>query len=304
MKKVLIVGGTGLVGSLLTQSLLEKGYQVSYLSRSAEPKNGCESLVWNVKKQFIDSKAFEGIDFLVNLAGAGIADERWTDERKKELLESRTQGTKLLINALLQRKHQIKAVVQASAVGYYGSDFTQTFTETSPAAHDFMATICEQWELACQGFSTQLGLRTAILRIGVVLGRNGGALEKLVQPFKFGAGAVLGSGRQYVSWIHEQDLSNMIVFALENQQVSGIYNAVAPAPVTNQILTQSIGKALKKPVLPIKVPEFALKLSLGEMAQVVLGSQRVSCQKISEAGFVFSFATPDLALKNLLHEPF
>jgi uncharacterized protein (TIGR01777 family) len=299
MPKILIAGGTGLVGTALTHACIAQGYSVAHLSRT--PTQGATpTFAWDIPKQYIDAQAFEGIDYLINLAGAGIADQKWTAQRKKEILDSRTQGTQLLINALAQRKHTLKAVIQASAVGYYGSNCTHTFTENDPPATDFMADVCHKWEQSAENFAKKLHIRTTTLRIGVVLSTHSGALPQLTKPFAFGAGAALGSGNQYVSWIHIQDLVNMILFALENPQIQGIYNAVAPAPITNKILTQTIGKVLKKWVMPINVPATALQLMLGEMAQVVLGSQRVSCQKITDAGFVFKYPLPTAALQNLL----
>lgn len=300
MQNILITGGTGLVGQTLTQILLENGYQVSYLSRSQQDIPQVKTYLWDVKKQSIDAEAIQKADAIIHLAGAGVADERWSDSRKKEILESRTESTRLLTKALNEQKHAVKTFVSASAIGYYGLDTGNTLLkEDAPAGDDFLAEVTKSWEEAVEEVS-KLGIRTIKLRIGIVLSPKGGALPKIMQPVKFGAGAALGSGEQYMSWIHIEDLCRMFLLALQNTEMQGAYNAVGPQPLSNASLTQAIAKILGRPLFLPNVPTFALKLMLGEMAAIVTGGNKVSSQKIEEAGFQFKFKEIHKALENLI----
>ncbi len=304
-KKILITGGTGLVGSLLTEQLKDAGHQVCYLSRSAGTKNGVKAYRWDIEKQEIDGEALHGVDHIIHLAGAGVADDRWTDERKKVILDSRVKSTKLLYKTLsaLQDKHQVKSFVSASAIGYYGfHNSEEMLDESSSVGDDFLANVTQAWEESCEPIA-RLGIRVVKIRIGIVLSEKGGALQKIAQPVKWGVGAPLGTGNQYMSWIHIEDLCGIFRFALNNESMEGPYNGVAPNPLTNSDFTAKVAKVLRKPYFLPAVPAFILRLLLGEMAQIVLTGSKVSPDKIIEEGYMFRFKEADRALKNLLgHE--
>lgn len=301
-KRVLITGGTGLIGSRLTELLLEKKYEVRYLSRSPGKVKDVEAFEWNVKKQSIDPNAIDGVMGIINLAGAGVAEKRWNQERKKVIMASRTRSTALLKDTLRSNPNEVKVVVSASGVNYYGYDTGGVFKkEGSRFGDDFLATVTKAWEAEADTIS-DLNIRVAKMRIGMVLSSEGGALEKMKKPIKYGFGAPLGTGDQYVSWIHIDDLCRMFIYAIENENISGAYNAVAPEPVTNKQLTKEIGIALGKPVFLPKVPAFALKLALGEMASIVLGGIKVSSEKIMSEGFEFKYPELKGALNNLLRK--
>ncbi len=300
MQNILITGGTGLVGQVLTSALLEEGFKVSYLSRKEQNIPNVKTYTWDVRKQNIDTQAIRQADAIIHLAGAGVADERWSDARKQEILKSRTESTALLAKALKANEHTVKAFISASAIGYYGLDTGATLLhEDAPAGNDFLAEVTKSWENSIEEVSN-LGIRTAKLRIGIVLSEKGGALPKIMQPVKFGAGAALGSGEQYMSWIHIEDLARMFLFALQSTDIQGAYNAVGPQPLSNAALTQAIAKTLGRPLFLPNVPTFALKLMLGEMAAMVTGGNKVSSQKIEKAGFQFKFTEIKTALENLI----
>ena len=297
---VLVTGGTGLVGSRLTPLLLDKGYRVRFLSRNPGKVNNIESFSWDMDHQTIDEKALDGVDYIIHLAGAGVADKKWTTRRKKEILQSRTKSTELLRSALAKAQHQVKAFISASAVGYYGWDTGGVWKkEESRFGDDFLATVTKAWEAEVDQVE-KLGIRVAMLRIGIVLSDKGGALIELTKPIKWGVGAALGKGDQYMSWIHLDDLCNMFIHAMENDNVKGIYNAVAPNPVTNKELSKLSAKVLGKPFFLPNVPGFVLKLALGEMASMVLGGNRVSSEKIQKDGFMFTYPKVEPALSDLL----
>ncbi|MGB3586726.1 MAG: TIGR01777 family oxidoreductase [Tunicatimonas sp.] len=298
---VLISGGTGLVGTRLTQLLQEKGCTVTHLSRSVSGDEKVKTYQWNIEKKEIDPEALTGVDYIIHLAGASIADKRWTDKRKELILKSRTESTQLLRDSIAKLgNHAIKAFVSASAVGYYGIDTGSAWVkEESPSGDGFAAEVTRQWETAVDEV-TQLNIRVVKIRIGIVLSEKGGALVKIMQPIKLGAGAPLGRGGQYMSWIHLDDLCHLFIFALEQKDMAGVYNGVAPHPATNHELTKKTADVLNKPLFLPNVPAFALKLLLGEMAQVVTGGNRVSSKKIEEAGFEFKYTELRPALVDLL----
>lgn len=293
MKNILITGGSGLVGKEITKILESKDYSVAWMSRSAQSQ---KSFIWNVEKQQIDPEAIEWADAIIHLAGTGVAEKRWTPERKKDILESRTQSTQLLYNAIEKAENRPSTFISASAVGFYGFNTgTSLVDESSPAGSDFLAEVVISWENEVKKMEA-LDLRTVMLRIGIVLDEVGGALGEMLKP---PVAAPLGSGAQWMSWIHIEDLARMFVFSLEKTTLQGVFNAVAPNPATNQQLTQAAAKAKGKPYIGIGVPGFALKLVLGEMAAMVLGGNRVSSQKIQKSGFVFEFPDLEPALKDL-----
>ncbi len=284
-KKVLITGGTGLVGSHLIPLLQEHGYKVAVLSRSKDSTKPYEVFEWDYKNDYLEEGAFDGVDTIIHLAGAGVAEKRWTEARKDEIYNSRTKTSFLLYNKLKERPNQVKSFISASAIGYYGMDTGSTnLRETAPAGHDFLAHVTDAWETSTSKI-TELDIRLVQLRIGVVLSNDGGALVELLKP---PVAAPLGKGSQYMSWIHMEDLCRMFLYAIENDTMLGAYNAVAPRPATNKELTKDAAKAFGKTFIPIPVPGLLLKIFLGEMAKVVLGGNRVSSEKIMEAGFKFN----------------
>ncbi len=297
-KSVLVTGGTGLVGHLLTQALLRGGYQVSHLSRTAGNIPGVKTYLWDVAAGKIDEHCIDGADTVVHLAGAGIADKRWTKKRKKELIDSRSRSIALLYGLIKTRPNKIQTIVSASATGYYGNGADRLLTEESLPGNDFLADCCLAWEDAVsQG--RMLGLRILEFRTGVVLDKKGGALPAMALPVRLGLGAALGKGRQWVSWIHSKDVVNMYLYGIENADLSGIYNMVAPGPVTNKQFMQAIARQLRRPLWPIKVPSLIFKLLMGEMSQIILASAKVSAQKIVDTGFSFSYPVLADALKDI-----
>ncbi|MGD1840255.1 MAG: TIGR01777 family oxidoreductase [Thermonemataceae bacterium] len=298
--KVLITGATGLIGQRLSQILRDEDYQVAYLSRTKSIIPKIPVYKWDIKQQEMEPEALKKADHIIHLAGAGVADKKWTEERKNEILKSRTRSTQLLFNALAEKGYQPKSFVSASAIGIYGTDTGDTLlTEESPKGDDFLAEVTKKWEEAVQGIAS-LGIRTVKLRIGIVLSDQGGALPKIAQPIRFGVGAPIGSGKQYLSWIHIDDLCRMFMAGLENEQMEGVYNAVGPAPVTNEQLTKATASVLRKPLILPKVPAFTLKMTMGEMASIVLGGNKVSNEKIVQTGFTYQFPELKPALENLL----
>ncbi len=316
MQNILITGGTGLVGNHLTPMLLAKGYSVTILSRSIANQPSIPNLTyanWNVEKQTIDTAAIKNADYIIHLAGAGVADKRWTTQRKKEIVDSRTQSSALLIKGLQENDNKVKAVVSASAIGWYGADLTPAlskgeeagFTEESPADTEFLGETCRLWEESIEPI-TQLQKRLVKLRIGIVLSKDGGALKEFIKPIKFGIASILGNGQQIVSWIAIDDLCRMFIHAIENENMEGSFNAVAPNPVTNKQLTLAIAKVIKgKFFIAASVPSFVLKLMLGEMSIEILKSATVNCHKIKKTGFTFLYPSVDTALESMLgvHKP-
>lgn len=288
---VLITGGTGFIGQALQSYLQAAGHEVRILSR----KSG-----WDVVNQTMDPSALDGIDAIVHLAGAGIADKRWTTARKKELIASRVDSTRLLSHALQTQKHQVKTFISASAIGYYGADSGQkTCVETTESGADFLAECTRAWEDAVDEIT---GLRVVKLRIGLVMERAGGIFPVLALPIRMFAGFILGDGNQGQSWIHRDDLVRMFAQALTDERAEGVYNAVAPEPLTHAAMTQEIAGALHRPVWWPHVPAFMLQLILGEMACLVTGGNFVSSQKIqNELGFTFTYKRFSEAIKQLVH---
>ena len=296
-KSILLTGGTGLIGLSLTEKLLEKGYHVSHLSRSPGKDERVKTFLWDIDKDQIDEQCVDGVDIIIHLAGAGIADKPWTEERKRELIDSRAKSIQLVYELLGEKNHRVKSVISASAIGYYSDRGDELLTEESAPNTDFMAECCVDWEAAVDK-GKELGLRIVKYRTGVVLDK-GGALAKIEMPIKLWVGSPLGSGKQWIPWIHWRDVMDMYLFAIDNENLEGVYNMVAPNPVTNKQLTQAIAKQLHKPLWAPNVPAFLLKLIMGEMSTIVLGSTKVSAQKIIGAGFKFSYPEVPEALKNI-----
>ncbi|HTE33622.1 MAG TPA: TIGR01777 family oxidoreductase, partial [Chryseolinea sp.] len=286
----------------LTDVLVRRGYQVAHLERSRREHGSVKVYTWDIDKQYIEPGALENIGAIVHLAGAGIADKRWTKSRKNEILESRTRSTQLLHHELGRRKHQVRTFVCASAIGYYGIHCKdEIHTEQSEPGNDFLADVTKRWEREADAIK-QLGIRVVKLRTGIVLSEKGGALAQMVRPIKFYVGAPLGSGDQYMSWVHIDDHCGLFVKAIEDTHWEGAYNSVAPAPVpvTNKEFTVSVGEVLKKPILLPCIPAFVLKLVLGEMSDIVLHGCYVSAEKVLGSGYEFKFTTLKDALQNVL----
>lgn len=307
MATILITGGTGMVGQQLTGVLLSKGYDVIWLSRASGKKEIDGKTIriasWNLQEQTIDETAIQQADHIIHLAGAGVADKRWTTKRKQEILDSRTQSSALLVKALQTIPNKVQSVISASAIGWYGPDEDNTlgssFTEDMPAYPDYLGSTCKAWEESITPV-TELGKRLVKLRIGIVLSTTGGALAEFKKPLKGGMAAILGSGKQMISWIHVHDLCRMFVYAIENQSMQGTFNAVAPHPVSNKELTLTLAKQKNGSFyIPFYVPAFLLKMILGEMSIEVLKSATVSSRKIEEQGFRFEYPTVQQALRDL-----
>lgn len=301
MKKILIAGGTGLVGTHLSHLLKNRGYVVAHLSRRAQPNAEFPTYAWQPETGSFDQKAFDEADVLINLAGAGIADKSWSKKRKNEIIESRTSGNALIAKYLRSNKHKIQTYISASAVGFYGHRGDDMMTETAVAGTGFLAESTVAWEQSIAEVAAT-DVRTVALRIGVVLTPEGGALQKMLLPFMAHVGTYFGDGRQWVSWIHRDDLCRIFLWAVENPQAHGTFNAVAPNPLSSYDLTAAISTAKGGGYLLLPAPSFALRLGMGEMADVVLGSTRVSSQKIENQGFTFQFPEAVGALKDLFLE--
>ena len=315
MATIMITGGTGTVGKRLTEILLEKGHSVIIVGRgaSANTNTRCRYAQWNIDNKTIDETAIQEADYIIHLAGAGVADKRWSDTRKNEIANSRIDSCELIVKALSTIPNKVKAVISASAIGWYGPDQTVHstsslgnlglqrigFKEEAKPYPDFLGNTCKAWEESIAPV-TALGKRLVILRTGIVLSNQGGALVEFKKPLLFKTAAILGSGNQIISWIHVDDLCNQYLFAIENESMNGVYNAVAPNPVSNKTLTIELAKKICGAwYIPFYVPAFVLKIALGEMSIEVLKSATVSSSKIEKAGFSFAYPTIDSALQQL-----
>lgn len=300
MSTILIAGGTGLVGKHLSKMLQEKGHKVIHLSRSRNLSAQFPAYAWNVSKKSIDQEAVDQADYIVNLAGAGIADDRWTPERKRLIISSRVDSTLLLKEAIGRRSVPPKAFISASAIGFYGNRGDQLLNEDSTMGKDsFLAESVALWENSIERIA-ETGLRTVVIRIGVVLSTRGGALEKMLIPFKFFSATYFGNGQQWMSWIHMDDICRIFVEAIEHDRYAGIYNGVAPVPFRNRDLVCELKKAVGRPSIMLPAPELALRAVMGEMADVVFDSTRVSSEKLESIGFKFLFPNLLPALHDLL----
>jgi len=299
MSTILIAGGTGLIGKKLSEMLSHQGHSVHHLSRSADPNATYKTFKWSPKNKEIDKAALKSADYVINLAGAGIADKRWTDKRKKIIIDSRVDGNELFAETLPDFPN-VKAYISASAIGYYGDRGTTVLTEeAAPGKEGFLAESVTQWERGIE-LVAATGIRTVIVRIGIVLSTDGGALEKLLLPFKAWMGVYFGDGQQIYSWIHLEDLARIFIQAVKDKDMEGAYNGVAPNPVTNKKFTKITAKALDKSALIIPAPTFGLRLAMGEMADVVLTGSNVSSKKIEKTGFEFKFPELESGLEDLL----
>ena len=295
--KIVVTGASGLVGSRLVPSLEAKGHEVLRLVRNAPA--GPREVRWDPSKGTVDAAALEGVDAAVHLAGENLAEGRWTEEKKRRIRESRVKGTKLISETLAGLARKPEVLVSASAVGFYGDRGAEVLTEESAPGDDFLADVCREWERATAA-AEGAGIRVVHTRFGVILSGEGGALKKMLFPFRMGVGGKLGSGRQYVSWVAIDDAVGAIEYALENKRLRGPVNVVAPQPVTNYEFTKALGGALSRPTI-FPVPVFALRLLFGEMADAtLLASQRADPSRLKESGFVFKHPDITGALRHVL----
>lgn len=304
MKNILITGGTGLVGSALSRLLTEKGYSVAHLSREENLKAEFPAYAWSPSTGSIDPKAGENAQVIIHLAGAGVADKRWTAKRKNLIIESRVNGLKTLEQAYSSGLFpKVEQFLAASAVGFYGDRGEELLDEEAGSGKGFLAEICQDWEAASESLAAKSSWQTTILRIGIVLSTQGGALQKMLPSYKLRTGAYFGNGKQYVPWVHIQDLAAIFLWAIEQrEQSAGIFNACAPNSITSKDLAYHIARALDKKALILPAPAWALRLALGEMADALLMSNHCSSQKLLDAGFKFAFPESIPALKDIIEK--
>ncbi|MBL4604732.1 MAG: TIGR01777 family oxidoreductase [Flavobacteriaceae bacterium] len=296
MHKVLITGGTGLIGQKLSSLLQSKGFEVRILSRHKKSNSQYKTFLWNVDQHSIDENAFKDLDYIIHLAGVGIADKRWSKKRKQEIIDSRVASTSLLCNTIKKLRVPIKGFISASGVGYYGASTSDTiFEENTPPANDFLGEVCRLWEESAFQFKKD-AIRTVVLRTGIVLSKDGGALTKMKTPIMM----PLGNGNQYMPWIHIDDLCELYSKAIEDKSLEGAYNAVAPDHQTSKSFSKAIAKTFKYPYISLAVPSFILKLVFGEMARILVYGSRISSEKIQQHGFQFKFKKLESALINLV----
>jgi uncharacterized protein (TIGR01777 family) len=294
MRTILITGGTGLIGKALVRHLHKKNYRVIILTRSIKdhvPDDRTEYALWNPTDGKIDEQAVRRADGIIHLAGAGVMDKKWTAAYKKEILESRTKSAELLINSLKGSAHYVKVLVSASATGWYGADKIpgHFFTEDEEADTAFLGEVCRQWEKSTEP-AEEIGIRVCRLRTGIVLDGEGGAYAEFRSPLKYSIAPILGNGRQVVSWVHIDDLCRMYIFAMENEQMRGSYNAVSPAPVSNKTLVLTIAEAVKgRSYISVHVPAFVLKIMMGGRSIEILKSVTAGAEKIKRLGFTFFY---------------
>lgn len=297
--KILISGSTGLIGSALCAALTDGGHEIARLVRES-PRSRQSEVTWRPDRQEIDLKGIEGFDAVVHLAGENVASGRWTEAVKQRILDSRVQGTRLLCESLARLEHKPRVLVCASAIGFYGDRGDELLDETSPAGSElFLVDVCKQWEAAC-GPARAAGIRVVNLRLGVVLSAEGGALARMLLPFKLGGGGILGNGKQWVSWIALDDVVGALRHCLTTDGISGPVNGVTPHAVTNYEFTKTLGKVLRRPTI-MPMPAFAARLAFGQMAdELLLSSARIEPKVLQATGYLFQYGELEPALRHLL----
>jgi len=299
MSRVLITGGRGLIGQHLCDKLLDRGYEVAILSRKAGPYSKTTYHTWNIEDNEIDREAINYCDYIIHLAGVNMGGKRWTKKRKRKIYESRIKSAELILNNIDRHQRKLKAFISASAIGYYGARTSeQIFHETDYPASDFIGHICEEWERAADRFN-EIGVRTVKLRTGIVLTNQGGVLSKFKVPVQLGIGSAIGLGRQYMPWIHIDDLCGIYIQALEDRTMAGAFNAVAPEHITNKAFTRKMARVLHRPFWFPNIPAFIMKLFFGEMSVILLAGSRISSEKIEAAGYTFQYPNLDGALNEI-----
>lgn len=298
---VLITGGSGMIGRHLTSLLLSEGYKVSHLSRTVRPVTGVSVYQWDPEKQIIDKQAFEGIRYIIHLAGANIGEKRWIKKRKKEIIRSRVDSAQFILDHIKENPGEITTFISASATGFYGTITSEKiFKESDPPSSDFLGTTCRLWEETADKF-TRLGIRTVKIRSAVVLEKNDSALSRMLKPAQYGLVLRLGNGHQYMPWIHIDDLCRIYLKAIKDNNMTGAYNAVAPCHTDNNNFMKTLARVIRKPVLLPPVPAILIKSVIGERASVVLAGSRVSCEKIIAAGYNFVYPDLENALINVIY---
>lgn len=300
-KNVLISGGSGFIGKQLTNLLIEKGYSVSVLSRSKKQNTPDISYYqWDISSNYIEEQSVLKADCIIHLAGENIAEKRWTKERKEAIVKSREASARLIYDVLKKNNKKLDVFVSASGIGIYGAiNGSEICTENTPAENDFLGSTCHKWEAAADTIGN-LGIRVVKIRTGLVLGKEDGFLKKLTPIFKFRLGSALGSGEQYMPWIHVDDLCAIYLEAIKNTDMTGAYNAAIHDDTTNTIFSKTMAKIFGYSLWLPNVPAFLIKMALGEMAQIILTGRRVSSEKIEKTGFKFQFANLEQALRNCL----
>lgn len=300
MATVLITGGTGLIGEPLCNRLLERGYKVAILSRSRSKDSRIPVYIWDINKSEIDSEAIAAADYIIHLAGISVGAKRWTKKRKKQIIDSRIKSGQLIFDEIRKQNKNLKAFISSSAVGYYGAITSKKiFSEADPPGDDFLGQTCKKWEHVADKFM-DVGIRTVKVRTGIVLSEQEGTLSKMAMPIKIGFGSPIGSGKQYIPWIHIDDLCDIYIKAIEDSQMVGAYNAVAPEHVTNEEFTKTIAAILKRALWFPNVPAFVMKLLFGKMSEILLQGSRVSSEKIKDAGYNFLYQSLEMALKHVM----
>jgi len=301
MAKVLITGGTGLIGQHLSRKLFKNGYDVVVLSRHRSKNNDAEIPVyyWDIDKNEIDQEALNSCDYIIHLAGVNIGEKRWTDQRKLQISKSRIKSAEFILQNIDNKDHNLKAFISASAIGYYGSITSdKVFDETDPCAEDFLGNTCNQWEQSADRFG-DLGIRVVKIRTGIVLSKKGGVLSRFSIQAKTGLGSAIGDGKQYLPWIHIEDLCNIYMSAIQNTNMKDAYNAVAPEHITNNEFVRKVSERLKRPFWLPNIPSILIRLIFGEMSVMLLNGSRISSERIEATGYKFCFPTIDGALQDL-----
>lgn len=302
--KVLVTGASGFVGRRVVAQLLQKNHEVVVTTRNLAKAavvlgSQCKYVLWTDTQAFPPAEAFDGVDAVINLMGENIGEKKWDESQKKKIYDSRIHGTRLLVDAMKALPKKPKVLVSASAIGIYGAHGDEAIDENATPGNDFLATVCKDWEAEANK-AKEAGIRVVILRTGVVFGKNGGALKKMLPVFKLGLGGKVGSGKQYMSWIHVDDLASMYVQAVEDNTMSGPFNAVSPYPVTNAEFSKALGKRLGRPAI-LPAPAFAIKKVLGEMSTIVLDGAKVVPAKFKERRFQYRSASLEKTLKESAH---